>query len=598
MSLIVDRRNVEFLLYEVFDSERICNSLSYNSYDRETVCSVLDLAQSIAEAEYLPIASLVDTNEPEIVDGKPVTPRETKEALRAYADAGFFSATFPSEIGGMEMPWHIYTQVTNMFSCANTSVHGYSLLTTATANVIEKFGSDTQKSLFLKPLLEGRWFGTMCLSEPHAGSSLADLSTKALPTHKEHFLISGTKMWISGGDQDISENIVHLVLARLPDAPPGVRGISLFIVPKIRVDQSGGLGVPNDVTLVGLNHKMGHRGTINTVLCFGDNEDCHGYLIGEPNKGLRYMFHMMNEARIAIGQGATMCGLGGFLHSLEYAKQREQGRLPGNKNPLTPPVPIIEHADVKRLLMAQKAFVEGASCLIAYCAQLVDETKLRTSSRSLERCTYLLEILTPIAKSWPSEFCLEANKLAMQVLGGYGYTRDFPLERYYRDNRLNPIHEGVHAIHGIDLLGRKVQMENGAALSYLIHEMQETIEQAQSNTDIADLATELSVALKQLIELTYDLLNESDLNKRLSNATMYLDAFGHIVIAWMWLLQVIPASRQLANESSEDRDFYQGKIAACRYFFAYELPLARTKLEIVGQSNPAFLSSDARHFSC
>jgi alkylation response protein AidB-like acyl-CoA dehydrogenase len=321
--------------------------------------------------------------------------------------------------------------------------------------------------------LAGRYFGTMALTEPQAGSSLSDITTSATPNPDGTYSIVGNKIFISGGDHELSENIVHLVLAKIPGGPPGVKGISLFIVPKFRVNSDGSLGERNDVALAGLIHKMGYRGTTSTMLSFGEQGRCIGELVGKPHQGLAYMFHMMNEARIGVGMGAVMLGYRGYLASLDYAKERPQGRAPTNKNPNDPQLKLIEHADIRRMLLAQKAYVEAGYALCLYCARLVDEQRVGQSEQAIQEAGLLLDLLTPIAKSWPSQWCLEANSLAIQIHGGYGYTREYPVEQFYRDNRLNPIHEGTHGIQAIDLLGRKAVMQGGAALKLFGREVQQ-----------------------------------------------------------------------------------------------------------------------------
>jgi hypothetical protein len=388
-------------------------------------------------------------------------------------------------------------------------------------------------------------------------------------------------MWISGGDHELAENIVHLVLAKIPGGPPGVKGISLFIVPRKLVNADGSLGERNDVALAGLNHKMGYRGTVNTLLNFGEGKfrpggkaGAVGYLVGEPNRGLACMFHMMNEARIGVGLGATLLGYTGYLHALDYARSRLQGRPLAAKDPATPQVPIVAHADVKRMLLAQKSYVEGALALNLYCARLVDDEKTAESDEAKRRAHLLLEILTPIAKSWPSQWCLEANSLAIQVHGGYGYTRDYNVEQFYRDNRLNPIHEGTHGIQGLDLLGRKVMMDAGAALQLLGREMLTTAKSARAtgDADLARWADALSAAVADVGETTRALWAAGDAERTLANASVYLELFGHVVIAWTWLAQAVVAQRALAEAASDDERFYRGKLQAAKYFFLWELP--------------------------
>ncbi len=595
MSMIVNRRDLDFVLYEVLDVERLLRAPRYSEYDRETISAILDAAQAVAEEKYLPCAALLDANEPTF-DGKNVhVIDEVKEALEAFRETGLYAAGFDAELGGMQLPWVVNQAATGMFASANVSISDYSFLTVANANMLNQCGSEQLKARFLGPLIEGRWFGTMCLSETQAGSSLSDIRTRAEPTDQGHYLINGTKMWISGGDQDISENIVHMVLAKIPGGPPGVRGISLFLVPKYRVNDDGTLGEHNNVAVAGLNHKMGHRGATNALLNFGESGDCHGYLVGQEHHGLANMFHMMNEARVGVGVSAAMLGLAGYLHSLDYARNRPQGRHPQNKDPASPQVMLIEHADIKRMLMAQKAYVEGAQALLYYCTLLIDEQKSGLGDPAEH--ALLLDLLTPIAKSWPSEFCLEANKLAIQVLGGYGYTREFPVERLYRDNRLNHIHEGTHAIHGIDILGRKVRMKNGAALAALTNAIAPTLQAASQDPILAGYASALQAALEQVMHTTRTVIACDDLTLGLANATTYLDAVGHTTIAWMWLKQAVAAQQGMANANAADRDFYQGKLAACRFFFTYELPKVAVQLDLVANLDDTCLALSAEQFT-
>ncbi len=595
MSMIVNRRDLDFLMYEMFDLDRLLTTERYGDYDREVVTAVLDTAQAIAEDKYLPCAAELDANEPTF-DGKDVhIMPEVKVALEAYAEAGFFSASFDEAVGGMQMPFMVSSALGGIFTCANMGIASYAFLTQANAAMLAAYGTASQKDMFLGPMLAGRWFGTMCLSEPQAGSSLSDIRTKAVADGDGRYLISGTKMWISGGDQNISENIIHMVLARIPGGPPGVKGLSLFIVPKYRVNEDGTLGADNNIALAGLNHKMGHRGTTNCLLNFGESGDCHGTLIGEPHRGLSYMFHMMNEARTGVGYGAVMSGLAGYLYSLDYARHRPQGRHPHEKDPATPQVMIIEHADVKRMLMAQKAYVEGGLSLVTYCAGLIDAQAVTDDPAEQDRLGLLLDILTPIAKSWPSEYCLEANKHAIQILGGYGYTREYPVERFYRDNRLNHIHEGTHAIHGIDLLGRKVRMREGAALEALEREVRQTIDQAREVAGLSGYARELGSAFDMLRDTAVKVAQTKNVNLMLANATAYLDAFGHVVVAWLWLQQAQAALKGLAGNGGE-QDFYNGKLAACQYFFRYELPTVDSRFTLVASLDDTCLTASPEQF--
>jgi alkylation response protein AidB-like acyl-CoA dehydrogenase len=581
MSLIVNRRDLDFVMYEALDLNKILESEHYADYDRESLDAMMDLCQSLAEDQFLPSAGKLDANEPKFIDGKVETIPEVKEAIKAYREAGLCTSAYDADIGGMQLPWMMDQALNGMFVCANNPIHTYLFLTQGVANMLNACGSDELKDKYLPKLVAGEWFGTMCLSETQAGSSLADIRSKADVLPDGSYKISGTKMWISGGEQDITDNIVHMVLAKIPGSPPGVKGISLFLVPKMRVNEDGSLGESNNVALAGLNHKMGCRGTTNCLLNFGESGDSIGYLVGEPNQGLSNMFHMMNEARISVGMASVMTGLGGYLYSLDYARNRPQGRPLVNRNPEDAQIMISEHADIKRMLMTQKAFVEGAQTLIYYSAQLIDLQKLSSDKEAIARTDLLLGLLTPICKSWPSEFCLEANKLAIQVLGGYGYTREYPVERLYRDNRLNHIHEGTWGIQGIDILGRKVQMQKGAAVAVLREEIQATLDSASDMSGLADHCVQLNAALEQ-VEATIKSVSEaSDPALALANATVFLDAMGHVVIAWMWLKQAVAATQGLQQGNAGDTAFYQGKLAATQFFFRYELPKTKASLELV-----------------
>jgi butyryl-CoA dehydrogenase len=452
------------------------------------------------------------------------------------------------------------------------------------ANLIESFGTEGQKQRFLQPMIDGRFFGTMALTEPHAGSSLSDIRTRAEPASDGTYRLKGNKIFISGGDHPLSENIVHMVLAKLPDAPAGVKGISLFIVPKFLVNDDGSLGKRNDVLLAGLFHKMGWRGTTSTALNFGDNGECVGYLVGKPHHGLSYMFQMMNEARIGVGMGAVMLGYAGYLYSLEYARERPQGRVPDSKDPTTAPVAIIQHADVKRMLLTQKAYVEGAFDLGLYAARLFDDTTTLEGEAERKQAHELLDLLTPIVKSWPSEFCLKANELAIQILGGHGYTREYPVEQYYRDNRLNPIHEGTHGIQSLDLLGRKLAQNGGAGLKQLIRLIASTAERAQAHESLTPLREPLEKLVARLQTVTIGLLTDlaqGKVNSSLANSALYLKVFGHTVIGWRWLEQAIRAQEGLAKGNVADESFYKGKLQAARYFLTWEVPGCHHELAIL-----------------
>ncbi|TJY63117.1 acyl-CoA dehydrogenase [Sinimarinibacterium sp. CAU 1509] len=599
MPELINRRDLDFLLHEVLDVAALCAYPRFAHHDRETFDAVIEAAHTLAVEQFLPHAAKLDANEPTF-DGERVhLIPEVKQALDAYIDAGFLSAAFDTEVGGMQLPYTVSSAALGIFNAANVGTAGYPFLTAAAANLLRAHGSDAQQARYMRPMLQGRFFGTMCLSEPQAGSSLGDIRTRAIPQPDGSYQLVGNKMWISGGEHDLSENIVHLVLARIDGAPAGTKGISLFIVSKFEVGADGAIGRRNGVRLVGLNHKMGYRGTVNTVLSFGESEVCRGELVGQPNHGLACMFHMMNEARIGVGFGATMLGYAGYQFALDYARNRPQGRPASAKDPNSPQVMIIEHTDVRRMLLQQKAYVEGGLALCLYCARLVDEMAVVADAAQRESLHLLLEILTPIAKAWPSEFCLEANKLAIQVLGGYGYTRDYPVERLYRDNRLNPIHEGTNGIQGLDLLGRKAMMKNGAALQLLLARIHDEIEATRGDETLDEYAQVLQQACDAAVRVTQTLgmtAAKGEVDLFLANASAYLEMLGHIVVAWLWLRQARQAQRGLQTAAEVDHDFYDGKLRACRYFFRYELPRAARAAELLMRLDDTCLSMPAAAF--
>jgi alkylation response protein AidB-like acyl-CoA dehydrogenase len=485
-------------------------------------------------------------------------------------------------LGGAQLPMTVAEAGFAWFSAANVSTTGYLMLTIANANLLAKFASPEQIDAFCKPMMAGRFSGTMALSETQAGSSLADILTRAEPDDDGTYRLFGSKMWISGAEHELTDNIVNLVLAKIPGGPPGTKGISLFIVPKFLVDADGAAGERNDVVLAGLNHKMGQRGITNTVLNFGEGKfrpggkaGAVGYLVGEPHRGIAYMFHMMNEARLGVGLGAVSLGYTGYLKSLEYARERPQGRPLTVKDPSTSQIPIIEHADVKRMLLAQKAYVEGGMALLLYCAKLVDIQSSAESDDERDAMGLLLDILTPVGKSWPSQWCLAANDLAIQVHGGYGYTREYDVEQHYRDNRLNPIHEGTHGIQSLDLLGRKVTQRGGASLVALGQVIGETVGTAKTHGgEAADLAAQLDSTWQRLVGVTTGMFASGDVDAAMANSVTYLEAFGHLVVAWIWLEQFVATHGQSG-------DFYDGKRQAARYFFRYELPRTAPQLDLL-----------------
>ena len=581
-STLLSRRDLDFLLYEWLRVDELTKRERFAEHSRETFDGVLDLCEQLATRYFAPHNKTSDANEPTFDGDKVTVIPEVKQALDAFAEADLISMGMDQDLGGAQLPMTVAEAGFAWFSAANVSTTGYLMLTIANANLLAKFASPEQIDAFCKPMMAGRFSGTMALSETQAGSSLADILTRAEPDDDGTYRLFGSKMWISGAEHELTDNIVNLVLAKIPGGPPGTKGISLFIVPKFLVDADGAVGERNDVVLAGLNHKMGQRGITNTVLNFGEGKfrpggkaGAVGYLVGEPHRGIAYMFHMMNEARLGVGLGAVALGYTGYLKSLEYARERPQGRLLTAKDPSTSQIPIIEHADVKRMLLAQKAYVEGGMALLLYCAKLVDIQNSAESDEERDAMGLLLDILTPVGKSWPSQWCVAANDLAIQVHGGYGYTREYDVEQHYRDNRLNPIHEGTHGIQSLDLLGRKVTQRGGASLVALGKAIGETVGAANAHGgEPADLAAQLDSTWQRLVGVTTGMFASGDVDAAMANSVTYLEAFGHLVVAWMWLEQFVATHGQSG-------DFYDGKRQAARYFFRYELPRTAPQLDLL-----------------
>jgi alkylation response protein AidB-like acyl-CoA dehydrogenase len=595
---LLNPRDIDFLLYEWLDVEALCDQPRYREHSKESFDSVLDLAAEIAIKRFAPHFKTADAQEPLInSDGTVTTLPEMKEALSAAGAAGLLAGEFDHDLDGYQLPYVVSRAAFAWLQAANVSTAAYLGLTLGNAHLLAAYGNKEQIDTWVRPMLDGRYTGTMSLSEPHAGSSLANITTQAVRQEDGTYRITGTKMWISGGDHEMSDNIVHLVLAKTPGGPAGVKGISLFIVPKHLVDDGGRPEARNSVVLVGLNHKMGNHGTTNALLNFGDESitpggrnGAVGYLVGQEFDGLRQMFHMMNEARVSVGISATAQGYTAYLQALAYARTRLQGRpLSGGRDSVDE-IPIISHPDVRRMLLAQKSYVEGALALGLYCSRLIDETVSAPIDTERDDARLLLEMLTPIAKSWPSQWAVEANSLAIQVHGGYGYTRDYNVEQLYRDNRLNSIHEGTHGIHALDLLGRKVLIDGGRGLHLLLGKIRDTTDQASALGDpLAGWATALASAAHRVEHTSGVLWKDGDPASALANATIYLEAVGHVVLAWIWLQQAVAADGKAG-------DLYDGKRLAARYFFHYELPKTTAQFDLLDSGDRTTTDLDENWF--
>ncbi|HQB30727.1 MAG TPA: acyl-CoA dehydrogenase [Syntrophales bacterium] len=569
----VSERNLKFLLYEVFDTEALTRYPYFSEHSREMFDMIQDTAMKLGREKLKACLVEMDRVSPRLENGRVLVHPAVRDLMNEFGEGGWISSTAPMELGGQQLP-HVVDLVPRfIFAAANYSGSVYPMLTTEAALLIASFGTEEQKETYLPPMFAGKWQGTMALTEPQAGSSLADISTTAEPTDQGYYKIRGQKIFISGSDHDGVDNVVQLLLARIKGAPAGVRGISLFIVPNKRIAENGEL-VPNDLSIAGVYHKLGYRGCPINQLSLGEEDDCRGWLVGEPNKGLSYMFQMMNAARIGVGLGAAAIASAAYYASLEYAKERPQGRRSSEKDPSLPQVPIINHADVKRMLLFQRAVVEGSLALLCQCS-LYHDQRIVLEGEEKEKVEMLLDLLTPVAKSYPSEMGIVSVSQGLQILGGYGYCDEFPLEQYYRDVRIHPIHEGTTGIHGITLLGRNVPMKKGKAFECFAGEIRKVIGEAEKLPETSPLARKLEEALVTLEKVSAFLMKQAggDPDIFLADATLYLEAFGIVTIAWQWLIQAIAAAKGLGGATLEDEThFYQGKLFTARYFFSYELP--------------------------
>lgn len=569
MSSFYSKRDLSFQLFENLDTLSLTKYRYFEDHSIETFEMILDAAEQIATKKLFPLLTEMDRKEPILENGKITTHPAMKKIVKQFGEDGWINATFSYEEGGQQLPWTVHIAAGYILQAANYSASVFPFLTTGAANLIRTFGSDELIEKFTPNMYSGLWQGTMALTEPDAGSSLSDLSTIARPTKKEGvYHIKGQKIYISCGDHDAVENVIHLMLARIEGAPAGTRGISLFVVPQKRLESQES----NDVLTEGIYHKMGYKGAPIAHLMIGSNDGCEGFLVGEPNLGLKYMFQMMNEARLGVGMNAVAIATAAYHSSLAYAKERPQGRKINEKDLSRPQVNIIEHADVKRMLLFQKSITEGALALVLYCAKLADEVAQIDEKEEKHKKEVLLDLLTPIAKSYPSEMGLQSTSAAVQVLGGAGYTTDFPVEQYYREARIHPIHEGTTGIHGLDLLGRKVLIHEGLGLKMLQKEILLTLNSSKEYTQLKNITERFEEYLGLVNKTVGIVLQKGPKGPEifLADATLFLEMTGLLCIGWMWMKQAITALEK-RKTAAKDEAFYLGKIETANYFMEYEL---------------------------
>ncbi len=572
---LLSDRDVQFQLHEVADVLSLCRLPAFAEHGPETFDLFLRSARGLARNLLFPAYRPMDAEPPRFEHGR-VTVHPTMRAIWSQiSELGILNATRPVEVGGQQLPLTVAIVAQAYLMAANLGAYAFAGLTTGAAHLIEAFGDAYLREHFMRRMYSGEWTGTMALTEPQAGSSLGDITTRATLHADGRYRVQGSKIFISGGDHDLTDNVVHLTLARLDGAPPGVKGISLLAVPRRRPGGDDGEGalVDNDVHTAGMIHKIGWKGLPSLVINFGEQGDCHGWLVGEPHQGLAYMFQMMNEARIMVGVNGMATASAAYHEAVRYARDRRQGRLPGARDPRAQQVAIVEHADVRRMLLRQKAIVEGAFGLLLQVAQYSDLAAHATDPAERTRAQRLLDLLTPVAKSFPAERGFEANALSLQVHGGYGYSSEYLPEAWLRDQKLNSIHEGTTGIHGIDLLGRRV-FADGAFVA-LAEEFKRTIAEARTVALPAVWLEQFELAVRTIADLTVGLAARGQAGEQefmLRHSADYLDLFSTIVLTWQWLRQAVVAARALAAANAEDRGFYEGKLCAAQYWFATELP--------------------------
>jgi alkylation response protein AidB-like acyl-CoA dehydrogenase len=597
MSDYYSRRNLDFLLNEVFDLDSILDLEIFRNHDRESVKMMLDAAGKLADKEMRPYLTEMDRKEPVFEKGKVAVHPQVRSLMKKFGEGGWISANALEADGGQQVPGMVTSCAQFIFGAANFSASVYPYLSAGVSRILEDHGSEQLKEEYLPKLHSGAWQGTMAMTEPDAGSSLADLKTTAEPLDDQGtiFSIRGQKIFISAGDHDGVGNVVHLVLARIKGAPEGIKGLSLFLVPQKRTNAEDQI-ILNDVTTTGMFKKMGYKGAPIVQLSFGEKKRCFGYLIGKPSEGISLMFQMMNEARIGVGLSATSISSAAYYASLNYAKERVQGRFPDEKDPAAPQRRIIEHSDIKRMLLFQKSITEGSLALLIQCALYADMAKGgKEEIKEIYRLT--LDLLTPVAKSFPSEMGVQTTAAAIQILGGAGYCQDFPVEQFYREMKINSIHEGTTGIHAIDLLGRKIIMGGGIAFRAFTEEVSKTIKKIKLELpELSKFGEKLNDSLFRLQNVTMRLSTLAMKEKKevfLMDATLYLELFGIVAVGWQWLLQAVPC--QIAINENRQDEFYESKMLTMRYYFEYELPKAESIITRLNSSDRLLLEIRQDH---
>ena len=563
-------RDIRFVVHDVLDFEENYRAYGRDDLNRELLEGILEEGARFAEDVLAPTNRVGDVHGLVFEDGEVKTPPGFKEAYDRYCADGWITMTADPDWGGQGLPGGFALAFGEMLVSGNMAWRMYSGLSESASLTIAAHGSEALKQAYLPQMIAGRWSGTMCLTEAHSGTDLGILKTRAEPRADGSYAITGTKIFISAGEHDLTENIVHLVLARLPDAPSGTRGISLFLVPKFLPDASGNAGERNGVVCGSIEHKMGIHASPTCVMHFNESI---GWLVGQPNAGLACMFTMMNHARLGVGlQGHGLSELA-WQASIAYANDRLQGRaMSGIKEPGKSADPIIVHPDVRRMLLTQKAFVEGGRVLCFLTGREIDSAHLNPDAEARQRSADLIAFLTPIVKGFLTEAAMEVTSLAVQIHGGHGFIRETGVEQLMRDARITPIYEGTNGVQALDLLGRKVFGTGGKSQQMISARIVDAIQKFGSLPEVAPLAADLGKRLEQWGRLTAELgrVAQANPDEVGAAATDYLHVAGYICLGWCWLVSAGVAAKKLAE--NPDDDFYMAKLVTARHYFARLLP--------------------------
>jgi len=606
--IIADRRDIEFVLYEQMEAETFFKHEKFKEFNRKISDLIISEARQLAIKEILPTLAEGDREGARFENGQVKVPECYHRAFKHFVKGEWTAMTADPELGGQGLPLVLSEAASEYLVGANSAFCLYGFVGHAAGELIEVFGTEEQKKLFLKKMYTGIWSGTMQLTEPQAGSDVGSLTTMAIKNPDGTYSLTGNKIFITSGDQDLTENIIHPVLARIEGAPKGTKGISLFIVPKIWVNDDGSLGEPNDIVCTGIEHKMGIHGSATCSMTLGGKGQCRGLLLGEENKGMRVMFHLMNNARLATGFIGFTFGSAAYLYALDYARQRHQGRdLENIMDAEAPQVPIIRHPDVRRMLLWMKAHVDGMRSLIYFTASYFDKIACAQSDSDKEYYQGLLDLLTPIVKAYCSDRGFDICVQAVQVFGGYGYTKDYPVEQLLRDCKITSIYEGTNGIQAMDLLGRKLGQKNGVVFMNLLQEIQNTIERAKDFTELKDLHPEVNKAVTRLGEIAMHIGQTAmspDFKTAFAFAQPFQDVMGDVILAWMLLWRATLAVPKLSDlvggltgpartkklAKSKEAAFYDGQLQTATYFIKVILPVTMGKMEAIAGSDNSVVS--------